>query len=217
MDLDLLIRKAGDLCCGRTVHRLELRSSPDPQESARRFHGAVQRLHHQMGQVRHLVNRFDLLRSLRQRGIGSPSRRTLLPGNLACSRNCCIIWLVLKACISPSSQSIADRVRAPLSLAKTSPQPRPRRRAPRATFAHAWHIAGVRIVEALHLCAKDRSAGNDAISIPGFLRRSQRRLCHLSFRSVEPPLTGVHQLDVLGSFKVDLRGCSSCSGSARCP
>src|SRR5439155_16444298 len=70
MDLDLLRRKACDLGGGCTVHRLELRSRPDLTGVCPQIDGAVQRLHHQMRQVRHFVNSFDLLCSLRERGIG---------------------------------------------------------------------------------------------------------------------------------------------------
>src|SRR5207244_7748426 len=69
MDLDLLVGKACGLGCGRTVHRLELRSGPDLASVCPQIDDAVQRLHHQMGQIRHLVNRFDLLCSLGKRVI----------------------------------------------------------------------------------------------------------------------------------------------------
>src|SRR5439155_9271509 len=70
MNLHLLVRKAGGLGCGCTVHCLELRSSPYLARVRPQIHRAVQRLHRQMGEVRHLVNRFDLLCSLRERAIG---------------------------------------------------------------------------------------------------------------------------------------------------
>src|SRR5207245_10246698 len=44
MDLHLLVRKACGLGCGRTVHRLELRSSPYLARVRPQIHRAVQRL-----------------------------------------------------------------------------------------------------------------------------------------------------------------------------
>src|SRR6185369_3938966 len=69
VDLDFLIRKAGGLGRGGTVHCLELCSSPNLARVCPQIHGTVERLHHEMGEVRYLVNSFDFLSSLRERSI----------------------------------------------------------------------------------------------------------------------------------------------------
>ena len=159
-----------------------------------------------MGQVRHLVNRFDLLRSLRQRGIGVAVAAHTLARQLG------LLPKVLHhlpraegmhlAFIPINADRVARHFRLPKRVRNHGHAGGHRR-----DLAHAWHIAGVRIVEALHLCAKDRSAGNDRDKHPWiFYVDPKNGFAIYLFRSVEPLYRCANQLERLRVFQSDLRG-----------
>src|SRR5260370_26889633 len=65
-------------------------------------------------------------------------------------------------------------------------------------LAHAWHIPAARVIEALHLCAKNRSAGNDRTEHSRILNvNPEDGLAVYLFRSIEPLYRCANQLERL--------------------
>ena len=151
-----------------------------------------------MGQIRYLVNRFDLLCSFRKRAIG-----IAIPANTRARRLSLLAKLLHHlagaeglhfAFIPINANRFAGHLRLPKGVRNHS-----HAGGHWHNLAHAWHIAGVRIIEALHLCAEHRSAGNHCGKHSSiFDVDAKNGFAIYFFWSIEPLCRRADQLERLG-------------------
>ena len=153
-----------------------------------------------MGQVRHRVNRFDLLCSLRERAIG-----IAIPAHTL-ARQLGLLPKLLhhlgrtegmhRAFIPINAKRVASPFRLPKGVRNHG-----HARGHSHDLAHARHIAGARVIKALYFCAKDGSAGNDCCKHPWILDVYPKDgFAIYLFRSIEPLDRCADQLERLWIF-----------------